>query len=105
MVIGAVSVSLGAVSPRLLKMTGEQRIVFRASLLALGCGDGSEPPALIPPFGATGCAVASVVAVTLGRVDDEPGREAASGLLGAARQRPAPGLSGGGCRGSCAGTR
>jgi O-antigen/teichoic acid export membrane protein len=67
MVIGAVSVSLGAVSPRLLKMTGEQRIVFRASLLALGVATGLNL-ALIPQFGATGCAVASVLAVTLGRV-------------------------------------
>jgi O-antigen/teichoic acid export membrane protein len=66
-VIGAVSVSLGAVSPRLLKMTGEQRIVFRASLLALGVATGLNL-ALIPQFGATGCAVASVLAVTLGRV-------------------------------------
>jgi O-antigen/teichoic acid export membrane protein len=67
MVIGAVSVSMGAVSPRLLKMTGEQRIVFRASLLALAVAT-SLNLLLIPPFGAMGCAVASVVAVTLGRV-------------------------------------
>jgi O-antigen/teichoic acid export membrane protein len=67
MVVGAVSVSLGAVSARLLKMTGEQGVVFRASLLALLLASGLNL-VLIPFLGATGCAMASVAAVTLGRI-------------------------------------
>jgi O-antigen/teichoic acid export membrane protein len=67
MVLGAVSASVGAMSPRLLKMTGEQRIVFRASVLSLLVATGLNI-ALIPDYGATGCAIASVLAVTVGRV-------------------------------------
>jgi len=67
MVAGAVSASFGALSPRLLKMTGEQRIVFRAALLALAIATALNL-ALIPHYGATGCAVASALAVTAGRV-------------------------------------
>jgi O-antigen/teichoic acid export membrane protein len=48
-------------------MTGEQRIVFRASLLALAVAGGLNL-VLIPHFGAMGCAVASVAAITLGRI-------------------------------------
>src|SRR6056297_1092369 len=66
MVAGSVSASFGALSPRLLKMTGEQRIVFRAALLALAIATVLNL-ALIPHYGATGCAVASAVAVTVGR--------------------------------------
>jgi O-antigen/teichoic acid export membrane protein len=67
MICGAVSISYGAVAPRLLKMTGGQGIVFRASVFALVVAAGLNV-ALIPPFGATGCAIASVVAMTLGQV-------------------------------------
>jgi hypothetical protein len=83
MVGGAVSASVGAMSPRLLKMTGEQRIVFRASVLSLAGGDGLNL-ALIPDFGAMGCAMASVLAVTLGRVLMNRG-VTAPGVLGDAR--------------------
>jgi O-antigen/teichoic acid export membrane protein len=67
MVGGAISAGFGAVSPRLLKMTGEQRIVFRAALLGLAVAGGLNL-VLIPHFGAMGCAVASVAAITLGRI-------------------------------------
>lgn len=67
MIAGACSISIGAVSPRLLKMTGEQRVVLHGSLLALAAAVILNL-ALIPPLGATGCAIASAVAATLGRL-------------------------------------
>lgn len=62
----AVSVSFSAVSPRLLKMTGEQRVVLWGSLAGLVVAIGLNF-LLIPSYGATGCALSMLVALTLAR--------------------------------------
>jgi O-antigen/teichoic acid export membrane protein len=67
MAAGAVSTSFGAVSPRLLKMTGEQRIVFWGSAAALALASVLNLM-LVPDFGATGCAIALLSAITVARV-------------------------------------
>lgn len=63
----AVSVSFSAMSPRLLKMTGEQSIVLWGSLGGLAVALALNV-LLIPKYGATGCAISMLIALTLARV-------------------------------------
>ncbi|MEM6888574.1 MAG: polysaccharide biosynthesis C-terminal domain-containing protein [Pseudomonadota bacterium] len=67
MSMAAISVSLSAVSPKLLKMTGEQRIVLAGALAGLGVAL-VVAIFLVPEHGATGGAIAMMAAVSVSRV-------------------------------------
>lgn len=77
---GAMSASFGSVAGRLLKMSGEQRIVIRGSLAGLLAAI-SLNYLLIPDYGATGSAIALAAGITIARIIHSRGVRSHMGFL------------------------